>query len=375
MQAKKKIAMVGSIPPPYHGSNTYFLGLLKSEIAHRYDVIHVDISDHRGLENLSRLDFTNVKIALGGLTKLRSVCKTFSPDIVYIPVASNFLPFLRDGLLIKTASRYSDAKIVIHLHEGSYFRDTFYNNASLPLRKFIESALNDVAAAVVYSKSLERVFEGLVENTVSFFNGVDDIICKTDQSGRKDYLTVSYIGNLYRSKGVLNFLKAASLIHREMPDVRFTVCGAWASDRAEVENEIRQITANGNLKDRLVLTGTVPAEELGRIYAGSDLIIFPTTYPYEGCPLVIIEAMKHGKPVISSRSAGAIPEMIDDGIDGFLIDPENHREIAESAIRLLKDRSLLNAMGASARKKFENEFTKQKNIGNLIRVFESVLQN
>ncbi len=375
MAVKNKIVMVGSTPPPYHGSNTYFQGLLNSDIVRKYDVHHVDISDHRGLENLSKLDPENVRLALKGISGLRKACIGISPDIVYIPVASNFLPFLRDGLLILTAARYSKAKIVIHLHEGSYFRDEFYQNASLPLKTFIRSALSKVDTAIVYSKRLERIFDGLARRTVSFFNGVDDLKGSSPGKSNRDAGTVTFVGNLFRSKGVISFIRSACIIHNRIPDVRFVICGAWASDRDEVEKELNSYIMSGDLSGVLTFTGAVPADKLEEIYAASDVIVFPTKYPYEGCPIVIIEAMKHGKPVVSSISSGAIPDMITDGVEGFLVEPEDQQAIAEKAIMLLQDDGLRQKMGASARIRYENEFTKQRNISNLIEVFESLLEN
>ena len=63
MPIKKKVLLIGSIPPPVHGSNVYFNSLLNSKIRDEFEIAHLDISDHRDLSNLSKLDFTNVTLA------------------------------------------------------------------------------------------------------------------------------------------------------------------------------------------------------------------------------------------------------------------------------------------------------------------------
>ncbi|MEZ4823125.1 MAG: hypothetical protein R2942_12185 [Ignavibacteria bacterium] len=91
MPLKKKILLIGSLPPPVHGSNVYFNNLINSEIKNEFDIAHLDISDHRDLKNLSKLDFTNVTLALKSIIDLRKKLKDFRPDLVYILLQSNFL--------------------------------------------------------------------------------------------------------------------------------------------------------------------------------------------------------------------------------------------------------------------------------------------
>lgn len=368
----KKIIMVGSLPPPYHGSSVYFQGLLNSELKERYELHHVDISDHRGLENLSRLDITNVVRALRGIADLRKTAIGISPDIVYIPVASNILPFLRDGLLMITAARYSDAKIVIHLHEGSYFRDEFYAKSGKAVRKFIEKALSHVDTAIVYSPNLRRVFEGLVGNVVSFFNGAEPCEAPPETYGRQG-ANVLFASNLFESKGILAFLKSAVLIAREHPEAVFKVAGAWGADKEFVRSESEKIMKEGGITGKVKFLGTLGSEDLGKEFDDSDVFIFPTKYPYEGCPMILIEAMNHAVPSVTSLGIGAIPEMITHGKEGYLADPDDHAAIAEYALKLLKSKELRRNMGAEARARFESAFTRDINIKNIAKVFDDAL--
>ncbi len=173
MADKKKIILVGSIPPPYHGSGIYFQNLLNSKIKDEFDVIHLDISDHRNLDNLSRLDFTNAYLAVKNIFELIAKLRKHKPDLVYIPVASNFLPYLRDGKFILSASMFSKAKIVIHLHEGKYFREEFFNNSNLLVKYFIKKTLSKVDTAIVLGEKLKYVFEGFVADVKVCPNGIE----------------------------------------------------------------------------------------------------------------------------------------------------------------------------------------------------------
>ena len=373
MPAKKKILLIGSLPPPYHGSNVYFEGLLDSKLKDKYEIFHVDISDHRGLENLTRLDTTNVKLALKGIMELRSALRQFKPDLAYIPVASNFLPFLRDGLFILTAAYSSNAKIVIHLHEGNYFREEFYGKSNFLVGKFIEHALSKVDTAIVYTRELEGTFKGLVKKVVSFLNGKDVDVPAENVRSNTGATTIAYIGNLFESKGILNFLRSAVIISLACPEARFAVAGVWGADKEKVNREAERIIEEARLEQKIEFLGPVTGERLKDFYLSTDVLIFPSMYPYEGCPLIIIDALGFGIPVISSKGIGAIPEMISDGTDGFLVDPANPQEIADKAVMLINDPHLRTEIGKAGRKKYEDEFTKDKNISNIIRTFEDAL--
>ncbi len=373
MPLKKKVLMIGSLPPPFHGSNVYFAGLLDSHITEKYIVCHIDISDHRGLENLSKLDTKNIELALKGIINLKKKLKEFKPDLVYIPVASNFLPFLRDGLFILTAHYFSDAKIVIHLHEGSYFRDEFHAHSNLLIRKFIEFAISKVDTAIVYTQELESTFNRYAGRVVSFLNGKDVTVPENISKSRVADLNINYIGNLFESKGILNYLKAVAVICRNNDSIKFAVAGDWGADRNVLKPQIEKIISENGLEGRLKFLGPVTGNELNEFYASTDILIFPTNYPYEGCPLVLIDAMAFGTPIISSKGIGAIPEMITSGVDGILADPNNPEEIAESALQLIGNTEERNRLGIAARRKYEELFTKEINVNNLIRTFEETM--
>jgi glycosyltransferase involved in cell wall biosynthesis len=109
------------------------------------------------------------------------------------------------------------------------------------------------------------------------------------------------------------------------------------------------------LKDRVRFVGVVTGQEKARLFAGADLFVYPTYFRLEGQPVVILEAMASGLPVIST-DRGSIREMITDGRNGFIVTPCSPRQIAEKICLLIADRSLREKMGernrSLAREKF-----------------------
>ena len=368
--------MIGSVPPPYHGSSVYFRNLLNSRLKSEFDIHHLDISDHRDLNNLSKLDFTNVKIALMSILNLSKMIKSIKPDLIYIPVSSNYLPYLRDGLFMLTSSLYSNASIVIHLHEGNYFRENFYKNSFFIFKYFINFSLGKVDTAIVYSESLKSNFEGLVKNVTAFPNGLDvkpESVNLFDNVSDSEKPFITFLGNLFESKGVLDVLTSSVSILKKYGNAVFNFAGEWIESEKETKLKADKIITENNLMKNIKFHGVLNGAEREKLILNSDFIVFPTRYPYEGCPLVIIEAMAYGKPVISSKDTGAIPDMVDDGITGILIEKNNVAEITDAMMTLIESQELREKMGKAGRVKYENSFTFEKNIDNIINTFYKVL--
>lgn len=375
MTTKKKIILTGSLPPPYHGSSVYFSNLLNSAIKDEFEISHLDISDHRDLDNLSRLDLTNVKIALKNIAALRTMLGKSEPDLVYIPVASNFLPYLRDGLFILTAAYFSKAKIVIHLHEGNYFRNEFYDNAFFPVKYFIRKSLSKVDTAIVFSENLKTVFKGLVKNTEVCHNGIK--FTDDDKNYQKNTLTenikISFLGNLFESKGVLDILNAAEIVLKKYSKVKFRFAGAWSAKEGNTKKKAYQIIKEKGLQDHVEFTGVLTGESKVEFLNQTDIFVFPSWYKHEGFPLVIIEAMAASCPVISVKVTGAISDIVIEGITGILIDKKRPEQIAEAVIKLINDPDERTAMGIRGKERYEKFYTLDISIKKMISIFNKVL--
>lgn len=374
MQIKKKIILTGSIPPPYHGSSIYFSNLLNSRMKEEFNVSHLDISDHRNLDNLSRLDFTNIYLALKNIFKLFKMLRRKKPELVYIPVASNFLPYLRDGLFILTTSYFSKAKIVIHLHEGKYFREGFYNNSNFLVRKFIKYSLEKVDTAIVLSDSLKGIFKGLVSNIEICPNGIiDEYNFNRKEIIAGDKLTISFLGNLFESKGVIEVLNAAKIILQKYSNVEFQLAGAWSDKEPDTKIKAENVLKDISLKEKIKFEGVVTGKKKKDFLRQTDILVFPTWYKHEGFPLVILEAMSSGIAVISTKDTGAIPDIVDDGKTGLLVERKNVLQITNALIKLIENPGLRKEMGKTGREKFEHLYTLEININKMIDIFNKTI--
>ena len=179
---------------------------------------------------------------------------------------------------------------------------------------------------------------------------------------------VACIGRIAREKGQLEFLRAAGKIHRALPECRFAVYGAalfGEPGTARYEADVRSAAAG------------LPVEFAGWIrnvyqaLAKIDLLLVPSA-PHEATTRVILEAFAAGVPVIAFR-AGGIPEVVDDGRNGFLVN--SAEEMAQLALELLGNRERLEMISTAARQSWSDRFNLERFHAELLANFEQALRN
>jgi len=369
---KHSLLFIGALPPPYHGVTVFNEGLLNSKIADIYKVYHLDTSDKRNLDNLGKADLQNVYLALKNLWVLIKLCIRKKPDLVYLPIAQN-IAYLRDGMFIIIAKFLGKAKIVIHVH-GSYFKQ-YYNNTNWFMKQFIDFTMKQVNTAIVIGDSLKYVIDSWVKDVQVVPNGTP-FNPKLHNKFKRNIgsVTISYLGNLFESKGVLDVVKAAKIVVDKYPKVRFKFAGSWWAQEPETKKYAFRFIRENHLGNNIEFVGRVLGSEKERFLIDTEIFVFPSWYKYETQGIVNIEAMAAGCPVISTKNVGAIFETVIDGKTGILVEKKNPKAIAEAIIKLIENPELRIKMGMAGRKRYEQYYTQEKNIENMIRVFEGALK-
>ncbi|MCX6111680.1 MAG: glycosyltransferase family 4 protein [Proteobacteria bacterium] len=377
----KKILFILCLPPPYHGSNISNETLWNSKITESFDCDLLDISDKRNIDNLGGFDLTNVKLALKNIFQLIWKIRKTKPALIYLLVSQNNLAYFRDGLFIIFSKLFSQkSKVVIHLR-GSYF-GVYYKNTNFFMKKFIELSMRRVNAGIVLGDGLKYIFEDWIKDIYTVPNGTDifptinleDKFKKNNTSGK---IIITWLSSLLKSKGLLVFLESVPLVIEKHPNVEFKIAGEWGDDpftqdkKDETKSKATEIINKYGINSHLNFISLVKGQDKQRLLFDTDIFVLPTIVT-EGHPRAIIEAMSAGNPVISTP-IGAIPDTVIDGETGFLIEPQNPNMLADRIIKLIEDEELRRKMSISARKRYEELYTKEKFIDNMIRVFNKVL--
>ncbi len=153
-----------------------------------------------------------------------------------------------------------------------------------------------------------------------------------------DDLVVVTAANLRRPKAYPDLLAAASLAVAAEPRLRFVTLG-----QGPLAAEIADLHARSGLGDRFLLLGYRP--DAVRIAAAADLACLPSIA--EGFPLALVEAAVLGLPAVATR-VGGIPEVVDDGVTGVLVEPSRPDLLAEALVALARDPARRAAMAVAA---------------------------
>ncbi len=197
-------------------------------------------------------------------------------------------------------------------------------------------------------------------------NGIDTRMFRGLDSKRKEPGRLLVVANTQdRKKGVIYLLHALQILREEM-DVKLTIVDRGAPDNEYTPVLVERFGLDGSVE----FTGRVCVEELVGCYARAEVAVVPSLY--EGFCLPAAEAMACGLPVVAT-TAGALPEVVEDGKCGILVPPRDHYALAGALKRLLSDGPLRQAMGEEGRERVERHFTWEEAARKTLAVYREVL--
>ena len=348
-----KLLIIGQLPPPHHGSNvmtemfTRSLKNLGCKITIVEKTFSSRIEDVRkpSISKIFKIPAITLRLVYHLVRNKYELCFYFfsiKPPSIFVDAF--FLMFIRMFRI----------KYVLYLHaKGLVDLD---EKVVWPLRSFVNKTISFSSGALVLGERLKADISHLISDECLFVlpNAVPDM--KTKKSdidyNKNGPVNVLYLSNLMPSKGPMEFLKMARKINRINKNVHFFLAGPKMSNH--FFSEIKEFIHNENLKDFVILTGPIYEKEKETLFTANDIFVFPTHD--DAFPLVILEAMRSGLPIVSS-DGGSIPEMVIDGVNGFIIDPKDIEMITDRVLKLSRDPQLRIKMGSAAREMYEKKYT------------------
>jgi glycosyltransferase involved in cell wall biosynthesis len=170
-----------------------------------------------------------------------------------------------------------------------------------------------------------------------------------------------YAGRLAPQKGVDVLIQAVGLAG---PKVRLKVAGSGPEEANLAE------TARAYAADKVEFLGHVDAKRLVPLMASARAVVVPSRWP-ENTPAVILEAYAAGAPVVASR-VGGIPEMVEDGVEGLLVEAEEVRELAAALELLAGDGRKARKNGAAGRARLARDYSFKEHMARLLEVYREV---
>ncbi|MFX0140167.1 MAG: glycosyltransferase family 4 protein [Candidatus Hodarchaeota archaeon] len=388
----KKIVLIHPIP-------THYRLPLFNELAKRLkeNNTHLRIFFCR-LKSLIRKNWRiNMKEANFAYRELNNLSIYFGRRVFDIPYSLLVILFQENPQLI-ICTGFSISSIVAYVYcklkkipyiiwSGAYNyihkKTVDYNRHTNPIRRKVRSLLvRQSAACIAYSSVTKDYFCELIGidsqkifiamNTVDtrfFVKTSKELRTKISEIKRKYSLArnnIVYVGDIRKRKGVYYLLESIIELRKKLSDF----CLHMVGDGHE-RKKLEDFCIKHNIDKNVYFWGYKPQDEVAHIYTISDFFIFPTLVDPWG--LVLSEAMASGLPVIASKYAGATHDLVQNGVNGFVIDPENIKEMAQKILILLKNEKLRKKMGENAKKTIQERFTIEKSAQGFIDAIEYAL--
>ncbi|MEM2953534.1 MAG: glycosyltransferase family 4 protein [Candidatus Bathyarchaeia archaeon] len=180
-------------------------------------------------------------------------------------------------------------------------------------------------------------------------------------------LLILYVGRLYSRKGLPTLISAIPHIVKKVRNARFIISGKGFSDE---EKRLRGYAEKFKVRENVIFLGYFPDEKLPSLYKAADIFVFPSIY--ENMPFAMLEALASGLPVVTTR-VGGIPEVIDNGKNGFLVEPYDSLALADKVLCLIENPSLALEIGLSGRKTVERRFNWNNIVKQVLEIYDEAL--
>ena len=238
-----------------------------------------------------------------------------------------------------------------------------------------------VTVHVFISRSLEKNLReqgAHLRDSVVVYNGLDPADFAADNSAAEVKAefgfdvadqVVAVIGRLDRWKGQEYFLQAMAQVIQSVPGARALIVGDPEPYCPDYHQELRVLAESPGLSGRVVFAGY--RSDTPRLMRGVDVLVHSSSEP-EPFGRVIIEGMAAELPVVAT-DAGAVPEIIEDGVSGVLVPARDPGAMADAIAGLLKDPQRRSRMGAKGRERVERQFTVKQYVDGVERVYRRVL--
>ena len=284
--------------------------------------------------------------------------KTFDPDVVHFQVL-NFLLIPILVLLKKYPLVSTFHDVELHVGEKSllhrlllHFSRKFSNQIIVHGEKLKEQMIKE------YNIPEDKVHAiPIGEHEVAPFKKYEREDIKEDGN------LILFFGRIYEYKGLEYLIKAEPMITKEVPDAKIIIAGTGENFKKYEEMMV-------NRDNFIVHNYRIPYKEGAELFQRCSVVVLP--YIDASQSGVVPTAYGFKKPIVVT-DVGAIPEIVDDGVTGFIVPPRNTEALADAIVKLLEDEDLRKQMGKSAYKKLKTDLSWDKIAEKTIEVYKKAI--
>ena len=182
-------------------------------------------------------------------------------------------------------------------------------------------------------------------------------------------IKIIFTARMVKEKGVCDLIEAAESLKPLYKDkVQFLLCGRLTPNKTGISEEYMREHCDGEY-----ICWLGERNDIKQLLEQSHIMAFPSYYR-EGVPKSLIEASAIGRPIITCDSVGC-RDVVDDGVNGFLIEPQNTVQLADALKKLIDNPDLRRQMGKAARAKAEREYAIEKVVATHLKIYNQLIKS
>ena len=330
-----KILIIAQVPPPVHGASLMNEKLIYSDKINKLFCLNiVKLSFANDIADIGFLSFRKVNLMFKYFFKILLKLLVFRPNIVYFTITPTGNSFYRDVIFISLIKLFNP-KIILHLHGKGIINNYSKSKTNKFLYNFVFKSSYVISLSekllldIEYIKSKKKF---IVNNGIEISKNQSSVN-QSSKNKNTDKLQLLFLSNLLISKGIMTFLESIALLQKENKVDSNLYYVTIIGRNAEITSvEINDFIKKNNLININYL-GPKYDDDKEKILNEKSILVFPSKN--DAFPLVILEAMKYGIPVISSDEGG-ISDIIIEEKTGFIIEDINAEKIVNKVKYLIE---------------------------------------
>lgn len=282
-------------------------------------------------------------------------------DVVHINTAFSVLSILRDFVLTLIA-KFVGLPVILHLHGGRFLTQEM---ESYFLKKCAEEMLYTANLILVLSqKEKQKLLENYPKLNVEIFPNLINLTEIPNFEKHSNALqTIIFFGRIDENKGLNEIIETCRILKKDGFEFQFKVYGTGEQKDFFI-GQMKEV-----LGEKFFYEGIVSGKEKWKVLAEADIFLLPSYF--EGLPLSMLEALA-AKCVVIASNVGSIGTVIEDGVNGFLVEPHETKQIIEEIKLLLLNKTDHKILQNNARKTIEERFSAEEHLAHLKEIYETV---
>ena len=358
IKSKPTVLMFGPALTAKSGISAVVNNWIEADIEREIELIYVPtLSDFIAGKYL-------MKLYDAGRAFTRLLIESLKPiDIVHIHFSGK-MSFYRK-LVIFVYVRLRQIKVIVHLHSGGF--KSFYNTGPWYRKKLIKYMFDHSDAVFVLSSGWSEFVGSLTENRSIHIISNGASVVKFNPNRKKEEsqdVLILFMGKLSVNKGIYDLIEAFQRLNKDFIDARLVLGGSGDT------NKIKALIEKKGIGNRVDVLGWVSGKRKNDIYENADIFVLPSYF--EGLPGSMLEAMAAGTAIVSTN-VGAIPEIVKEGWNGYLIESGDIEALYVRLLILCRNKNLRYKMGRESRRIIEEKYDINKIVEELVTAYREIL--